>query len=268
MNPLKVEILGHSSLIVSAGDSKFIFQPYFRKRCLWAKRAKPANYEDKNFSGFETIVYSNPKCDRFDVDGLRFFAQQKSKIFGPKSLRSTLKRHFRFEFEALKKNQEFQIGDLKIKAIKSRNKSFRFWGFHFESFHFVVECGDSKILLLSDAAYSKNLIETLRQEGPFDGLLLPIQSFAPGWMRRKNVFSPAQVCEAVVDLDIETVVPYGYGIYPFGDSNPLKPKVELEKESAKTGLLNVFTYLEAGDSHTFEPKSDEARPQLDLVQSQ
>lgn len=243
MNKTEFQWLGHTSLSLKTQTSPIVFQPFFTKKYYALKRFNQTPIDPVQIRPIQTVFYANPSPDRFDQDSLKYFSQASTQIFAPKSLKGFLDQFFHFQTQSLQDGVSHQFHNVKITPIATPAKIFRFWKWHTEIFHFLIEVDGERTLILSDALPEGGVWDHLLKLGKIDRLIFPISKLSCLPFVKAQPTNWQQLRKMVDFLKIESLTPYAYGSYAASPSELAAPQKDFENQMSSMGLSPKIIWL-------------------------
>lgn len=220
-----------------------MFQPFLSQKYFCLKRYDTTPIDPVLLRPTCAVFFANPGADRFDKDVLKYFKQQNTTVHLPQSLKKFVDKFFGFPTQALQDSQTIQIDNITITPIATPAKIFRVWKWHNEIFHFLIDVGGERALLLSDNLEDGAISDHLLKLGKIDRLIFPISKLRCLPFAKKITVNWQQLVKMVEFLQIDTITPYAYGSYAVSPAELTAPKLEFENQMSALGLAGRVRYF-------------------------
>lgn len=245
MNKTPFQWWGHTTISLPTAGGPVLFQPFLTKKHFCLKRYEETHTEPVAWRPTRAVLFANPSADRFDQDVLKCFKQQQALLYVPQSLKALTDKFFNFSTTLLSDGLAFQIDNITITPIATPAKIFRFWRWHKEVFHFLIDVDGERTLLLSDGLEDGGIWDHLLKLGKIDRLIFPISKLACLPFAKKRSVNWQQLVKMVEFLQIDSITPYAYGTYAASPAELAAPKLEFENQMSALGLAGRVQWFQA-----------------------
>jgi L-ascorbate metabolism protein UlaG (beta-lactamase superfamily) len=237
---VRIEYVGHSTLVVDLDGVKLLTDPLLRNRVAHLRRAVPV--DAKALRGVDAILISHAHYDHLDLPSLDKLGK-KLPIVVPRGLGGLVrKRRFESVLE-VDVGESMHLGPVQVRAVAAEHEGSRLpFGASAAALGYVV-AGSQTVYFAGDT----DLFEGMGEIGPVDVALVPIW----GWGSSVGVghLDPERAAEAVVRLRPKLVVPIHWGTYfpiPLGMRRApdflSRPPVEFQ-EAVKAAAPDVVVHV-------------------------
>ena len=246
MSNLSLTYLGHTSILVATECTQLLFDPNLSRHVLCVKRLDDPYLNLDMLRSLSAIVISNAHHNRFDRTSFKYFPQSIS-IVVPKGLSSILSKFFHYPIKEVDVGESCQIGDITLTAEKALHRGFRLSGLrHTCALNYVISHENQKVLYTSDTRYEGSYFYELGKKYHFDAAILPIDHVTPSFLAGKRYLKPAQAAQALLDLNVQTLIPYAYGSFLLGKRDPQKSLKALQEQAKHLEMADRVKILAVG----------------------
>lgn len=254
MTQTTITYLGHTGLLITSDQVRFVIDPNFSSKVVSLKRQQPSahlQYIDQ-LHQVNAILYTNAHHHRLDTKSLGFF-KQTAQLVLPLGLGSVIPKVYRFHQTELKDGAELHFGDCYIRAIKARHRGFRKSGLtHKACLNYLIKTPTGNIFYCSDSAYEGAYFYDIGQEFKIDVAILPIDHVGPDFSAGKRYMTAKQALQAFGDLQASQMVPNCYGAFSFSGHKIDKILAELNQQIAEQDLQSKVKVLQPGEIFCLE----------------
>ena len=243
MNKTQFQWWGHTTLSLQTASGMVLLQPFFTNKNWCLKRYDSASTSAAQLTATRAVFFANANVDRFDKDVCKYFKQQSTAVYLPNNLKIFFDKFFHFQSVALQDGVAIPIDNITITPIATPAKIFRFWKWHNEIFHFLIDVEGERTLILSDGLEDGAIWDHLLKLGKIDRLIFPISKLPCLPFAKKKVVNWQQLVKMVEFLNIDSITPYAYGSYATSPEGLAAPKLEFENQMSVLGLASRVSYL-------------------------
>jgi len=193
---MKIQLLGHCSVLLSSENTQILLDPYFGRRGnLIYKRINPTSNYHKDIKELDGILLSHDHWDHMDFSFLSRF-KNRCVLYAPKlSIKPLL-----FNRIPVQKGEEFRINDFNIIVVQANHVC--------PSVGYIIESKDC-ILYFSGDTYYGNFIKDISKKYIIDVAMLPVTSFFP-----PMTMGESGALHSLKDLMPKTFIPMHQDIQP------------------------------------------------------
>ncbi len=258
--PFAVAWLGHSTLLIRAGDRWLLTDPVLSDYAtslppFGPRRLTPLPLSIADLPRIDTVLVSHDHFDHLDLPTVRALAAQPGgppRFLVGRGLGAWFAEHVgtaAHEFDWWDQSDDGALGFAFVPAQHSSGRSpaarnRTLWG------GWVITLrgagGDRRLYFAGDTAYSAPLFrDILACHGPFALAALPIGAYTPrAWMRFEHT-DPAEALQAQADLGGPPAIGIHWATFQLGDEEPSQPQRDLEQAARQRGVSS-FTTLPVG----------------------
>ncbi len=215
---LKITWLGHSSILVSIDNKRFLFDP------VWSTRASPVQFAGpKRFSEnlieldalpkLDGVIISHDHYDHLDREAIETLAQLGNSFFVPLGVDQ------RFEEWGISPTQIFShvwwqeslLGEHRVIALPARHFSGRALSDHFQTLwvSWAIIGPEHRVFFSGDTGMHPDFKTIGARLGPFDIAMMESGAYNQAW---PNVhMGPEQAVDAFFDLKARIFLPIHWG---------------------------------------------------------
>jgi len=201
---VRIEYVGHSTVVVDLDGVRLLTDPLLRSRVAHLRRTGPVHADARR--GIDAVLVSHAHYDHLDLPSLERLGK-KLPVVLPRGLGGLLrKRRFEFVVE-VEAGERIAVGALDVLAVPAKHEGSRGpLGASADALGYVVS-GSRTVYFAGDT----DLFPGMAELGPLDVGLVPIWGWGPGLGR--GHLDPARAAEAVALLRPRVVIPIHWGTY-------------------------------------------------------
>jgi N-acyl-phosphatidylethanolamine-hydrolysing phospholipase D len=263
--PFAVAWLGHSAMLMRAGDAWLLLDPAL------SKTAGPvANFGPTRLTALpiaptalpriDAVLISHDHYDHLDLNTMRLLARQPG---GPPRFLVGRRLSEWFEREVGTTAEEFDwwdastIGKTRViftpaqhgsgRTLATRNTTL--WG------GWAVEHAGRRFYFAGDTSYVEALFLDIRARlGPIDMAALPIGAYRPRALMRFDHTDPDDAVRAYLNLGARCAFGVHWGTFQLGDEEPFDAATDITEAVARRGargfgLLEIGAFADIGDAN-------------------
>lgn len=265
--PFAVSWLGHSALLLRAGERWLMLDPFLSGTAgpipgFGPARLTPLPLPPDRLPQIDFVLISHNHYDHLDLASVRSLSGQTG---GPPRFLVGLGLSAWF-VDALGVRaeehdwwQETTVGDLKLTFVPAQHNSGRnrpglndtLWG------GWVVERRGRRFYYAGDTAYVEDLFRLIRQRiGAPDLAAIPIGAYTPPELMRYEHVNPAEAVKAHLALGAARSLAVHWGTLQLGDEEPFTPARDLAAAleagtATGFGVAPVGAIVNIGGAHSF-----------------
>jgi L-ascorbate metabolism protein UlaG (beta-lactamase superfamily) len=207
---VKIDYLGHATVILDFNGIRVITDPVFRRRIFHLTRTAPLP-ESVIYQNIDIVLVSHLHYDHLDIQSIRSLGEG-ALVCVPKGAGKILLRNGISNVRELVIGEEFSIGGLTIRTTYARHKNSRHpMGMQAECMGYVIG-SDIIIYFPGD---TQIFPEMAAISDRIDVAFLPVWGWGPHLGRMH--MSPVQAAEALSFLKPKLAIPIHWGTYlPIG----------------------------------------------------
>lgn len=273
--PFAVAWLGHSAVLVRAGDRWLLLDPMLSAYAtplppFGPKRLTPLPIDPARLPHIDLVLISHDHYDHLDLPTMRLLARQSGgppRFLAGRGLGTWFAENVGVAAEEFAWWQSAHVLGLDVSFVPAQHSSGRsivsknrtLWG------GWVVGHADRRFYFAGDTAYSATMFRDIRRRvGPIDLAALPVGAYQPrDWMRFEHT-DPAEAVQAHRDLGALRSFGIHWATFQLGDEEPIQPARDLAAALARTGgsgfdLLSVGAWIDVPDRKDSSVLVDSAR---------
>jgi L-ascorbate metabolism protein UlaG (beta-lactamase superfamily) len=201
---VKVEYVGHGTVVVDLDGVRVITDPLLRNRVAHLRRAMPVDARSRR--GLDAVLVSHAHYDHLDLPSLERLGKSLPVVV-PRGLGGMLrKRRFESVLE-VEVGETLHIGALEIRVVPAEHEGSRGpFGASASAVGYTI-VGSSSAYFAGDT----DLFEGMSEIGPVDVALVPIWGWGAGL--GPGHLDPQSAAEAIVKLRPRVAIPIHWGTY-------------------------------------------------------
>jgi L-ascorbate metabolism protein UlaG (beta-lactamase superfamily) len=201
---LKIEYVGHATVVVDLDGVRLITDPLLRNRVAHLRRAVRVDAASRR--GLDAVLVSHAHYDHLDLPSLERLGKSLPVVI-PRGLGGLLrKRRFESVLE-VEAGETIRIGDLEIRVVPAEHQGSRGpLGASAAAVGYTI-VGSSSVYFAGDT----DLFDGMADIGPVDVALIPIWGWGPGL--GPGHLDPQGAAEALVKLRPRIAIPIHWGTY-------------------------------------------------------
>jgi L-ascorbate metabolism protein UlaG (beta-lactamase superfamily) len=210
-NTDRVTYVGHATVLLELGGSRFLTDPVLRSRLVHLRRQVPA-HDETSASDLDAILISHLHHDHVDLPSLRALGRETPILAPPGAERFLRRRGFPAVAE-LAPGQSRKIGGVEITAVEAEHRGGRAGrSVGSEAVGFVLS-GSSRAYFAGDTDLFEGMEDLAA--GGLDLALLPVWGWGPRLGR--GHLDPERAARAAALLRPRIAVPIHWGtLFPIG----------------------------------------------------
>ncbi|HUS29821.1 MAG TPA: MBL fold metallo-hydrolase, partial [Kofleriaceae bacterium] len=220
----RVTWLGHSTVLLELDGRRVLTDPVFANRIgpspslVGPRRFHPTPAQLSELPKLDVILLSHDHFDHLCAPTMREIAKLDVPIVTALGVGRYLEKYgvAASRITELDWHESATVGGIRFTATPSQHFSGRSIGGRNKTLWaaWVIESERHKIFFSGDTGLTKEFIETGRQYGPFDLVMLEIGAFHPSWGTIH--LGPANALEAFKMLGGGTLLPVHWGTFSLG----------------------------------------------------
>lgn len=228
---MKIQLLGHSTVLVSSKNTQILLDPYFGKLGnLLFKRCTPVSEDYKDIKNLDAILLSHTHWDHVDFKFMKRF-KGKSRIFSPRGLIFPLM----FKSKSVSKNDEFTIGDFSIAVVQANHVC--------PAVGYIIKTEERVLYFAGDTYYGK-FMRDISKKYEVDIALLPVTNYM-----LPMTMGEAGAIRSLKDLNPKILIPIHQDIFPRLQFSKNKILISrLNDKIQSENLLTKLIHLKNGES--------------------
>lgn len=257
---IRYKFIGHSSVLIDVGGTRFITDPIVSRRALVVPRKRPAGYEMDDLCGIDFVLLSHAHWDHLDKPTLRKIARRsRARVICPRGHMSLLKDlGFQAIFE-LERDQVFTYRgyDFSLTPVNHRGK--RWLERYRSSAGIFVASPAHSFWFAGDTGYRNDFKTGMQGKSP-DVALIPIGAYEPReWFHMMHM-DPGDGLRTFQDVGASFMLPIHWGAFKLTREDIHEPpQVLRELVRTRPDLAARIWWLEPGEEKVFPAPGEEGR---------
>lgn len=210
MSEIKVTFLGHTSILIEDHSTQLLLDPNFSKKVSFKKRRDEPVVPTEKLREATAIFYTNPRLNRMDFSSLKYFLQNKTKIYLAKGLAKQIQRYYHFECQEIEQNKIATLQDWTIKPLSSKHFSIRFFQSFGTSLNYIFKNGEKTIGYFSDQKFDSDFFKDIAEKHKLDLAIFPLDFICPKALAHGNFMTIEEIAEAIKILDPKKMLAIAY----------------------------------------------------------
>jgi L-ascorbate metabolism protein UlaG (beta-lactamase superfamily) len=202
---LKITRMVHASVLIEYKGQSVMTDPWFTETKTYPPSEKLATSVDA-LPNIKVITSTMDHYDHFDLEGIKNTKLRSIPVlvpFGTKQKDKAIKAGLS-DVRAVESGQVVTVGEFKITAIKARS-GIKPTAFDYET-AWLIEAGDWKVLVVGHRID----LELLKEIGPIDIAVLPVNKLRIKPMFKKLSMSPEEASDVAEKVNAQIAIPYHY----------------------------------------------------------
>ncbi len=270
--PFAVAWLGHSAMLMRAGDAWLLFDPALSKTAGPVANFGPTRLTSLPIAPaalprIDAVLISHDHYDHLDLNTMRLLARQPG---GPPRFMAGRRLSEWFEREVGVTAEEFDwwdartIGETRIVFTPAQHDSGRtlatrnttLWG------GWAIEHAGRRFYFAGDTSYVEALFLDIRARlGPIDMAALPIGAYRPRPLMRFDHTDPDDAVRAYLNLGARCAFGVHWGTFQLGDEEPFDAATDLAEAVARRdahgfGVVEIGAIVDIGDPSEDRERTD------------
>jgi L-ascorbate metabolism protein UlaG (beta-lactamase superfamily) len=250
--PVKIDYLGHSTVILELNGTRVITDPVFRNRIFHLTRTVPLP-EPVIYKDIDIALVSHLHYDHLDIQSLRSLGE-KALVCVPKGAGILLRKNGISNFRELVIGEEFSLSKLPVRTTYARHRNSRHpLGMQADCLGYLI--GDENIVYYPGD--TQIFPEMASISARIDVALIPVWGWGPHLGRMH--MSPEQAAQSMAYLKPKLAIPIHWGTYLPTGMQWLKPAFHSSPPLVFAGSVKKnhpqveVRILRPGDSTIYSP---------------
>jgi L-ascorbate metabolism protein UlaG (beta-lactamase superfamily) len=255
---IALTFVGHSSMLVRAGDTTLLTDPHFSTHAGPFGRFGPARVREPGVAPASLppigiVFVSHNHYDHLDLPSLRWLDEHRSPLFVTcLGLKAMLEHEGLRRVVELDWWDEVHVGDVTLTVTPAQHWSNRSMFDRFATLWggcYVRQQSGATVYFAGDSGYAPCFSDVRARLGAPDVALLPVGAYEPRWFMRDSHMNPDDAVRAHLDLGARTSVGIHFGCFRLADEGFVDPVAGLAAARRAHGVASdAFRVLDVGES--------------------
>ncbi|KAB2952375.1 hypothetical protein F9B85_09480 [Heliorestis acidaminivorans] len=251
-NEVTLGWVGHSTWLVEMLGTRLITDPIFSKRAVFPKRLVAPAVQPEQIDSLQFVLLSHAHFDHLDLASLKALPEEAVIVLpaGDEAVVQDLPH----KKVALKANESYSFEDLNFKTFQTRHKGERAMGQSSKlTLAYLIQKGDYSIFYIGDSAYSRELVEEVREACPqgIDAVLVPIAAYKPQEFQDDHC-SPEDGLQMALEMGARSILPMHHETFQLSLEPIDEPLRRFKKAAEDLEVTKLINPLPIGGTLTIE----------------
>ncbi len=248
--------IGHSTLLCLQADVYYITDPIFSQRAspfsfIGPRRYSPPGLSIDDLPKISFVLISHNHYDHLDLASVKKIYNKHRPVFlVPEGLSGWFESHGIDNSVELPWWSVFRVRGLKITSVPAQHFSGRsFWNRNSSHWCGWVVSGTSNFYYSGDTGYFDGFREIGLKLGPMDLAALPIGSYCPQWMMKREHLNPEEALDVFEEVYGSKFLAMHWGTFNLTYEPYNEPVERLKTEAHARGYnLDKINILKVGQT--------------------